>query len=117
MDAKLYPHPDDCAHFLQCAYGKAIDMTCTNDLVFDPAISACILPDDELTCPDIKPCANIDEKSYFPHPTDCTKFIQCYNRKERILSCQPPLVWSTAANSCAYKSPAITCPLTDTAKS
>lgn len=110
-DAKLYPHPDDCAMFIQCVNGKVQNMTCAPNLVFDPENSACIFPiNQELKCPDIKPCQNKDD-GYFPHPYDCSKFIQCQFKKELVLACQDGLVWSTSVNSCVHKTNSSTCVL------
>ncbi|KAL4220646.1 Kringle domain [Mactra antiquata] len=110
-DAKLYPHPDDCAKFIQCVNGKVQNMNCAPNLVFDPSNSACIFPTNEdLKCPDIKPCQNKDD-GYFPHPYDCSKFIQCQFKKELVLQCQEDLVWSTSVNSCVHKTKSSICPL------
>jgi hypothetical protein len=61
-------------------------------------------------CPDIRPCQGKDD-GYFPHPYDCSKFIQCQNKKEKVLECQKGLRWSTKVNSCVHNIPEIVCPL------
>lgn len=110
-DVNLYPHPDDCAKFIQCVNGQVQNMKCAAGLVFDPKNNACIFPKDpDLLCPDIKPCKDKDD-GYFPHPYDCSKFIQCQFKKELVLACQKGLVWSVAVNSCVHKTGLIVCPL------
>lgn len=111
MDFQLYPHPGDCAMFIQCVNGEVQNMHCAKGLVFDPTNSACIFPtNNDLLCPDIRPCKEKDD-GYFPHPYDCSKFIQCQFKKETVLKCQNGLVWSINVNSCVHKTKSIVCPL------
>lgn len=109
-NGKLYPHPDDCGKFIQCVNGKVQEMTCAPTLVFDPENSQCILPiNEELICPDIQPCKGKDH-GYFPHPVNCSKFIQCQRKKEVVLTCQGKLVWDSGVNSCVVWTPSTICP-------
>ena len=85
-------------------------MTCAPKLVFHPDNSQCMFPtNQELVCPDIKPCKGKDH-GYFPHPFDCSKFIQCQMKKEVVLTCQTGLVWDSGVNSCVHRLSNTVCP-------
>ena len=107
----LYPHPDDCGKFIQCVNGQVQEMTCAPKLVFHPGNKQCIFPPNpDLVCPDIQPCKEKDD-GYFPHPFDCSRFIQCQFKKEVVLTCQNGLVWNSVVNSCVHKTPDYVCPV------
>lgn len=40
----MYPHPHDCQKFIQCSNGATFVRTCSNGLLFDPAINNCNWP-------------------------------------------------------------------------
>lgn len=108
-DVNLYPHPDDCARFIQCVNGNVQTMNCAPGLVFDPTNSACIFPINDLLCPDITPCVDRDS-GYFPHPYNCSRFIQCHTKQQKIISCQNDLIWNSAVNSCVHRINSTVCP-------
>lgn len=43
-------------------------------------------------------CAN--GELYQPHPTDCSKFIQCFNKKPIEFMCQTNFYWNHAKQMC-----------------
>ncbi|KAK3589633.1 hypothetical protein CHS0354_015124 [Potamilus streckersoni] len=108
QDGNLYAHPNDCAKFIQCVNGHAHEMGCAPGLVFEPTSNVCILPKNDLICPDIHPCKGHND-GYFPHPYNCSLFIQCQHNAEKIISCRPGLVWNTTVKSCVLKTKGMKC--------
>ncbi|KAL3847740.1 hypothetical protein ACJMK2_018634 [Sinanodonta woodiana] len=108
QDGNLYAHPNDCSKFIQCVNGKAHEMGCAPGLVFEPTNTVCILPKNDLICPDIHPCKGHND-GYFPHPYNCSLFIQCQHNAEKIISCRPGLVWNTSVKSCVLKTKGMKC--------
>ncbi|XP_033759840.1 uncharacterized protein LOC117342009 [Pecten maximus] len=108
---KLFPHPDNCLKFIQCiSPNKGVVQKCATDLVYDPEAMACIFPRNlELLCPDLVPCDGI-VRGYFPHPYNCSKYIQCESGSEVIQSCNVGLVWDPVINSCVFRTPSSICP-------
>lgn len=40
-----YPHPFDCAKYIRCQREVLTEMSCPEDLLFDPVIKACNFPE------------------------------------------------------------------------
>ncbi|ESO92737.1 hypothetical protein LOTGIDRAFT_232881 [Lottia gigantea] len=108
-DGHLFPHPDDCTKYIFCDQDVGKEMLCSGGLVFDPNINACRKSSSELPCPDFRPCKGING-GYFPHPTDCSKFIICEAEREIVQTCLHNLVWDYQQQSCVRKTDAIVCP-------
>ncbi|XP_069104363.1 uncharacterized protein [Argopecten irradians] len=108
---QLFPHPENCLKFIQCIRpNEGVVQKCATDLVYDPEAMACIFPRNlELLCPDLVPCDGI-VRGYFPHPFNCSKYIQCESGSEVIQSCNTGLVWDPVINSCVFRTPASICP-------
>jgi len=102
-EGTLHAHPDDCSKFIQCiSGGSGVVLTCAKNLVYDPETSSCIFPRNELICPDILPCLQ-KNNGYFPHPFNCSLYIQCQSGREVIQECSRGLVWDPSVNSCVFQ--------------
>ncbi|KAK3095750.1 hypothetical protein FSP39_018568 [Pinctada imbricata] len=100
----LHAHPDDCAKFIQCIGGGAgQELACATNLVYDPDTKSCIYPRNDLICPDILPCLQ-KNNGYFPHPFNCSLYIQCESGREKTQQCAPGLIWDARVNSCVLGS-------------
>lgn len=108
---QLFAHPDDCLRFIQCiSPTNGVVQKCATDLVYDPEAMTCIFPrNQELMCPDLIPCDGII-RGYFPHPYNCSKYIQCEAGRELIRGCDVGLVWDPVINSCVFRTARSMCP-------
>lgn len=108
-EGTLHAHPDDCSKFIQCiSGGSGVVLTCAKNLVYDPETSSCIFPRNELICPDILPCLQ-KNNGYFPHPFNCSLYIQCQSGREVIQECSRGLVWDPSVNSCVFQTANAAC--------
>lgn len=57
---------------------------------------------DEITCPS-------DASGLYPHPHDCTKFLQCSNGATYIQDCGPGTAFDSVRLLCDYKHKAKCC--------
>ena len=74
-------------------------------------ISATIAPSANAchNCADKNPCRNHPDKLYLGH-TNPSKFVQCDAFGGCFeMDCLPSLVWDIEANTCNYRSVAVTC--------
>ncbi|XP_046806928.1 uncharacterized protein LOC111683246 isoform X3 [Lucilia cuprina] len=117
----LQPHPSDCTRFLNCANGNMHIQQCGPGTAYSIAMKVCdfkhkvdcsgreggdVTPTyrqvqnsaniNEITCPS-------DASGLYPHPHDCTKFLQCSNGATYIQDCGPGTAFDSARLICDYK--------------
>ncbi|XP_039962936.1 uncharacterized protein LOC120776390 isoform X3 [Bactrocera tryoni] len=133
----LYPHPYDCARFLNCAHGQMVVQSCGPGTAFDRVKLICDYVQNVDCTTTIKAKSNLnyvdtnvkqnalgrgEEKEegdifcppgvsgHFPYPFDYTKFINCKNGNTAIQNCVPNTAYSISRNYCESKE---NVPLTD----
>ncbi|XP_061186916.1 coadhesin-like [Saccostrea echinata] len=72
-------HPTDPNRYLHCVDSRLYIVNCS-----DPRLQ---WSDHSQTCNFASSVGSCNEGEYFPHSTDCTKFIQCTNRVGIVQSC------------------------------
>ncbi|XP_037817731.1 uncharacterized protein LOC119607724 isoform X1 [Lucilia sericata] len=119
----LQPHPSDCTRFLNCANGNMHIQQCGPGTAYSIAMKVCDFKhkvdcsgregggdvaaptyrqvqnsasNNEITCPS-------DAAGLYPHPLDCTKFLQCSNGATYIQDCGPGTAFDSARLICDYK--------------
>merc|ERR1712121_214486 len=101
----LYPHPDNCDHFIQCSNNITSQLACPITTWFNPITRRCDAPANVPQCSkkiDVTNACNAYAwgNGIHYHPYDCTKFIECTYGKTDILSCDPGLYFNPALLTC-----------------
>ncbi|OXA64052.1 Endochitinase [Folsomia candida] len=95
----LYPHPTDCAMSIACRPDDDMFVArCASPFLYDPVFKSCNLPelvDCELTCQD-----RID--GAYPHPHDCSLYINCANNEMSVIKCPPPTLFDPILQVCNF---------------
>ncbi|KAF5286934.1 hypothetical protein FQR65_LT12393 [Abscondita terminalis] len=109
----LYPHPWDCAKFLNCANGQTFIQDCGPGTHFNPETLVCDFPHNvkcksedygtgnidvrtqplDLTCP-------LHAEGVYPHPNFCSKYVNCYRGRTEIKECPRGLMYDATGNGC-----------------
>lgn len=133
----LYPHPYDCAKFLNCDNGKTVIRDCGPGTVFSAITQICDWPRNvdcgtrrlenlnKLSDYEKADKNHNEQNTYnqdqlknlynrvpvqcdgeaiglYPHPYDCTKFLNCDNGKTIIRDCGPGTVFSSITQICDW---------------
>ncbi|XP_053957248.1 uncharacterized protein LOC128862566 isoform X3 [Anastrepha ludens] len=122
-ESGLYPHPTDCKKYLRCANGISYVMDCGPGTAFNAALEVCDFMD-KVDCStnrhlDFGTFGNSaaggsedDNKQLvvcpkgaagmYPHPLDCTKFLNCNNGIANIKECGPGTAWNPKMEICDF---------------
>ncbi|XP_017121904.1 uncharacterized protein LOC108142506 isoform X3 [Drosophila elegans] len=113
----LVAYPHDCHRYVNCFQGSPTIQTCSPGTLFNakslecdhPNNVACPTPESEttrlgrLTQFDSKPKCPAGVNGLHPHPTDCTKFLNCANGQAFIMDCSPGTAFSPLTLVCVHK--------------
>ncbi|XP_054086294.1 uncharacterized protein LOC105212916 isoform X2 [Zeugodacus cucurbitae] len=114
----LAPHPTDCTKFLNCANGNTHVQNCGPGTAFSASKKVCDFKD-KVDCSDRANAAygasnNRDSRQYdevfcpagasglYPHPYDCTRFLNCAHGQMAIQSCGPGTAFDPAKLICDF---------------
>ncbi|XP_076629427.1 uncharacterized protein LOC143345828 isoform X2 [Colletes latitarsis] len=121
----LFPHPNTCRKFVRCVSGISYIVDCGPGRGFDPRMSVCNLIPNVVACREDLDKADTFEKviptpfnnqrqtevkvkcpsgysGLLPHPSDCTKFLQCEKGGTFIMNCAPATVFNPAIRVCDW---------------
>lgn len=115
----LYPHPNICTQFLQCSNGVTQIQDCGPGTAFDSQRKVCDVMQNVICASSGGSGSSKTQKSYssnsnsikcpsgasglYPHPYDCTKFLQCANGATYIQDCGPGTGFDSIHKVCDYK--------------
>ncbi|XP_052845539.1 uncharacterized protein LOC128258146 isoform X3 [Drosophila gunungcola] len=113
----LVAYPHDCHRYVNCFQGSPTIQTCSPGTLFNakslvcdhPNNVACPSPESEttrlgrLTQFDSKPKCPAGVNGLHPHPSDCTKFLNCANGQAFIMDCSPGTAFSPLTLVCVHK--------------
>ena len=76
-------------------------------MLFDPIAQSCNYKDfvscySDITCP--------VRNGLFPHPTDCDKYVNCFDFRPYVQQC-PETLWFDAATGGCEKADSVACPM------
>ncbi|BFF99126.1 uncharacterized protein DMAD_07097 [Drosophila madeirensis] len=115
----VVPYPYDCHRYVNCHNGSPTIQTCAPGTLFNaqtlvcdhPSNVACAAPaaappnrSARLREVDAEPRCTPGVIGLQPHPTDCTKFLNCANGQAFVQDCGPGTAFSPAALICVHKS-------------
>ncbi|XP_037722831.1 uncharacterized protein LOC119555492 isoform X2 [Drosophila subpulchrella] len=113
----LVAYPHDCHRFVNCNDGSPSIQTCSPGTLFNGRTLVCDHPSNVI-CPSAQPeSTRLGRLSQFdgkpkcragmnglqPHPTDCTKFLNCANGQAFVMDCAPGTAFSVASLVCVHK--------------
>ncbi|XP_037937801.1 uncharacterized protein LOC119671297 isoform X3 [Teleopsis dalmanni] len=116
----LHPHPTDCTKFLNCANGNVHVQDCGPGTAYSINMMVCDFkhkvdcsgregsslrtaksPDQNTTSRAICPA---DAVGLYPHPTDCTKFLNCVGAGSTVIQdCGPGTAFDNVNKVCDFK--------------
>ncbi|XP_033116115.1 sushi, von Willebrand factor type A, EGF and pentraxin domain-containing protein 1-like [Anneissia japonica] len=116
----VYGHPLDCTKFIQCKYHGYYERKCQADLHWNDKIQRCDWPSiakcDVISIPAGSHENKEEEEElidkfcegksfgYYPHPTDCAKFVLCHVRlQQRVRTCPKGTKWHAQKTICDYE--------------
>lgn len=93
----VFADPDNCAYFYHCLFRRPVQERCPIGMLYDPIAQSCNKKEyvscySAITCP--------KKAGLFPHPGDCSKFINCFDFRPYIQSCPTGLWFDVTSNSC-----------------
>lgn len=127
------PYAYDCRRFLNCWHGRGHIQTCSIGTVFNPETLECDRPDKAkcesalgvlghsgsskqntqtnyrsgrytgASTETVEVLCSPDDKGLQPHPSDCTRFINCANGNMHIQQCGPGTAYSISMKVCDFK--------------
>lgn len=97
----FFPHETDCSKYYECSEGEKFLFVCGDGLHFNPVINNCDYPEHAGCDPNSIKCAE-DAPQFSPHPTDCSKYVECVNGIADVLSCGEGLLWNQSILGCDY---------------
>ncbi|XP_030239472.1 uncharacterized protein LOC108651696 isoform X5 [Drosophila navojoa] len=110
----LKPYEHDCHRFINCAEGRPVIQTCGPGTAFNALIQTCD-HQSQVSCEGqpgrssrllerpSEPRCEPGFRGLQPHPSDCTKFLNCDNGQTFIQSCGPGTAFSPTQLVCDYK--------------
>ncbi|XP_046557962.1 uncharacterized protein LOC124267127 [Haliotis rubra] len=129
-----YPHKTNCSVYFRCTQGKSTRFTCNPGTFYHARIFGCSWPDHVLECdsegnrkervkrkrrsifsePGQKEaplrgfrCPFMD--GYYRHPTDCTSYFWCVNRKSTKYSCANGTFFNPKMKLCTWPAQVTDC--------
>ncbi|XP_023161208.2 uncharacterized protein LOC111592952 isoform X2 [Drosophila hydei] len=110
----LKPYEHDCHRFINCADGRPVIQTCGPGTAFNAVVQTCD-HQTQVSCEGqfgrsarlqerpLQPRCDPGFSGLQPHPTDCTKFLNCANGQTFIQNCGPGTAFSPSKLVCDYK--------------
>ncbi|XP_055528003.1 uncharacterized protein LOC129720552 [Wyeomyia smithii] len=98
----LFPHPILCNAYIRCNKTEAVLEYCSENEIFEANLRICV-PGKAETCTATPADAICDVKSdgVFPHPEECTKFVQCSESITNIVDCQQGEIFNPSIADCS----------------
>ncbi|KAM7356696.1 uncharacterized protein ACRADG_002342 [Cochliomyia hominivorax] len=127
-EGTLFPVDGICNKFYKCNYGCAIEISCPNNLVYNPTQEYCDYPQNYkcpwpytppagptagpsgIACPSGGRCVGQEEGTLFPSLNSCSKYVVCQCECEVEMECAKGLLWDTKLSICNYAE-SVTCNL------
>lgn len=109
----LKPYEHDCHRFINCAEGRPVIQTCGPGTAFNAVIQTCD-HQSQVSCEGqpgrsarllerpLEPRCEPGFSGLQPHPSDCTKFLNCANGQTFIQNCGPGTAFSPTQLVCDY---------------
>ncbi|KAJ8312453.1 hypothetical protein KUTeg_009826 [Tegillarca granosa] len=94
----IFQDPYNCAYYFKCDLSNIPRRErCPLNMLFDNKIKSCNYKD-HVTCYSNVTCPQAS--GMFPHPRDCSKFLNCFQRIPYVQECPPRLVFNPKSEMC-----------------
>lgn len=97
-----FSDPTDVHKFYECDNGVANQLSCADNLIFNPTIIACTRDTKNQTSSSNSSICTLSEPHIVKHPTDSHKFYECTNGIAVEFSCPENLVFDTKVLACNF---------------
>ena len=103
----IFEDPDNCAYYYHCIFGKPVREKCPLGMLYDPMAQSCNWKDyvscySDIVCP--------QKEGLFPHPTDCNKYVNCFDFRPYIQPC-PSGLWFDVKTGGCEEAHTVACPV------
>jgi len=93
----LFPDPENCAYYYHCLFRQPVQEPCPLNMLFDPIAKSCNYKEyvscySDISCP--------QKEGLFPHPADCSKYVNCFDFRPYIQSCPGGLWFDVTTGGC-----------------
>ncbi|KAL3856156.1 hypothetical protein ACJMK2_010942 [Sinanodonta woodiana] len=105
--SSIFQDPSNCAYYYHCLYMQPVREKCPPEMLFEPMAFNCNYKEavscyTNIICP--------KNEGLFPHPTDCNKFVNCFDFIPYVQMCPSGLRYNAAIKSCDEPRK-VTCPV------
>ncbi|XP_050079704.1 multiple epidermal growth factor-like domains protein 10 [Anopheles maculipalpis] len=101
-DGLIIAHPTLCEIFILCQGGSVMIRSCPDREILRPDAQSCV-PGDVNTClydSIDRMCENKADFTRYPHPTNCSLFVECQGQNALVQSCPNGSVYHAGTQSC-----------------
>ena len=96
------PVKSDCARYVRCSEGIAIEERCSPGLFFNSATEMCD-HSYNVPCPGPQTNPECPQKfGYFPYPGECGMYLQCINGSATVKTCPGVVDFDPVKKHCDY---------------
>ncbi|XP_055531884.1 uncharacterized protein LOC129722460 [Wyeomyia smithii] len=98
----LFSHPIFCNAYIGCNGTEPVLEYCSANQIFETNIQFCV-PGNVGTCTvtPVDAICDLMTNGIFPHPEECTKFVQCSGSITTIVDCQQGEIFNPRISGCA----------------
>lgn len=105
--AILFPDPENCAYYYHCLFRRPVQESCPLGMLFDPIAQSCNYKEYVSCYSDIE-CSK--KTGLFPHPGDCSKYVNCFDFRPYVQSC-PDGLWFDESTGLCESAKSVACRL------
>uniref|UniRef100_A0A182PN30 Chitin-binding type-2 domain-containing protein n=1 Tax=Anopheles epiroticus TaxID=199890 RepID=A0A182PN30_9DIPT len=101
-DGAILAHPNECDLYILCSGQQTIPLPCPAGEILNVEAQFCA-PGDANTCqfhPVETMCQNVQDGNIYPHPSDCSSFVQCNGGQATVSNCPPGQILHAPSQSC-----------------
>lgn len=93
----VFPDPENCAYYYHCLFRRPVQEPCPIGMLFDPIARSCNYKEfvscySDISCP--------KKTGLFPHPSDCSKYVNCFDFRPYVQSCPGGLWFNQNSGMC-----------------
>nr|XP_040232865.2 multiple epidermal growth factor-like domains protein 6 [Anopheles coluzzii] len=101
-DGSILTHPNECDLYILCVSQQAAPLRCPPGEILNEQAQICA-PGNVTSCqfnPVEKMCHNKINNAIYPHPNDCSRFVQCTDGQGIVKDCPPGEILHGSSRTC-----------------
>ncbi|KAL5016130.1 hypothetical protein ScPMuIL_005719 [Solemya velum] len=103
----IFMDPNNCAYYYSCDLGVPARERCPANMLFDTYAMSCNYKE-AVSCYSLISCPS--PRGLFPHPADCSKFLNCFDNIPYVQKC-PNALWYNRMNGQCEAPFKVNCPM------